>query len=111
MKNKIIGIGICLLLLATAIPAVGSLDTATGKTTLSNPSELKKAFIIGRYANLTGQGGYITIETVNVFVIYKEPFSFGHFPRGTHLKFDMYSAYGRMFKNINFLYLHVELVV
>jgi hypothetical protein len=111
MKNKIIGIGMCLLLLATAIPAVGSLDTAPASTTLSRLSELKKAFIIGRYSNLTGEGGYITIETVNIFVIYKEPFSFGHFPRGTHLQFEMYNAFGRIFKNINFLYLHVELVV
>lgn len=110
MKNKIIGIGICILLLVTIIPAVGSSDT----TIMPSPSpltELRKAFIFGRYSNLTGETGIITVVTANMFVIYKEPISFAHFPRGTQLKFDMYNSYGQIFRNIQFLFLHVELDV
>jgi hypothetical protein len=111
MKYKIVGIFVCILLLATAIPTVESLDNGTITTTPSSSSELRKAFIFGRYTNLTADDGYLTIEAVNLWVIYKEPTSFAHYPRGTHVTFDMYTAYGHMFKKIGFLFLHVELVV
>jgi hypothetical protein len=111
MKYKIVGIFVCILLVATAVPTVESLDNGTITTTPSSSSELRKAFIFGRYTNLTVEGGYITIEAVNLWVIYKEPTSFDHFPRGTHVTFDMYTAYGRMFQKIGFLFLHVELDV
>ena len=111
MQYKIVGICVCILLLATAVPAVESLDNGTITTTPSSSSELRKAFIFGRYTNLTADDGYITIEAANLWVIYKEPNSFAHFPRGTQVTFDMYTAYGRMFQKIDFLFLHVELVV
>jgi hypothetical protein len=98
-------------LLIITVPVVGSLDTETITAVPSTSNEVRKAFIIGRYSNMTGDGGYITIITANMFVIYKEPTSFAHFPRGTQLEFGMYSAYGHIFKNIQFLYLHVELIV
>jgi hypothetical protein len=110
MKNKIVGICVCLLLLATAVPVVGSLNHGT-ITTLSSSSELRKAFIFGRYTNLTADDGYLTIEAVNLWVIYKDPTSFARFPRGTQVTFEMYTAYGHMFQKIDFLYLHVELVI
>lgn len=111
MKYKIVGISVCILLVATAIPTVKSLDNGTIMTTSSNSSELRQAFIFGRYTNLTAQGEYLIIEAVNLWVIYKEPRSFDHFPAGTLVTFEMYSAYGHMFKKIEVLFLHAELVV
>lgn len=111
MKTKIIGLFVCALLVATAVPAVGSLDTRTVTTTPTSSNALRNAFIWGRYSNLTGGGGYITIKAVNMKAIFKDPFSFTHFPKGTTITFVMYTAYGHMFQKINFLYLHVELVV
>ncbi|MBN1281083.1 MAG: hypothetical protein JXA00_05485 [Candidatus Thermoplasmatota archaeon] len=92
------------------VPAI-ALDVGARTTAPASSSEVKAAFIFGRYTNLTADNGYLTIEAVNVWVIYKEPRSFAHFPRGTQVTFDMYSAYGHMFKKINVLFLHVELVV
>lgn len=109
MNNKIIGIGIFIVLLITTVPVVGSLDTMTITPPSSPSNELRNAFIFGRYSNLTGGDGSITVVTANMFVIYKEPTSFAHFPRGTQLTFGMYTSYGHIFKNIQFLYLHVEL--
>jgi hypothetical protein len=111
MKNKIAGIFVCILLIVTAVPTVESLDNGTIVITPSSSYELKKAFIFGRYTNLTAESGYITIEAVNLWVIYKEPTSFAHYPRGTHVTFVMYTAYGHMYKKIGLLFLHVELVV
>jgi len=111
MKYEIIGIFVCILLLATAIPTVKSLDNGTIMTTPSNSSELRQAFIFGKYTNLTAQGEYLIIEAVNLWVIYKEPRSIHHFPPGTLVTFEMYSAYGHMYKKIELLFLHVELVV
>jgi hypothetical protein len=111
MKNKIVGIFVCVLFLATAVPTVESLDNGTITTTPSSSYELRQAFIFGRYTNLTAESGYITIDAVSLWVIYKEPTSFVHFPRGTQVTFEMYTAYGHMFQKIGFLYLHVELEV
>jgi hypothetical protein len=111
MKYKTVGIFVCILLLATAVPTVMSLDNGTISTTPSSLSEVRSAFIFGRYTNLTAGDGYITIEAVNLWARYKDPSSFDHFPRGTQITFDMYTAYGRMFQKIDVLFLHVELVV
>jgi hypothetical protein len=111
MKHKIIEIFVCILLLATAVPTVKSLDNGTIITTPSSSTELKQAFIFGRYTNLTAQGEYLTIEAVNLWVVYKEPRSFDHYPRGTLVTFEMYTAYGHMFQKMELLFLHVELVV
>jgi len=111
MKYEIVGIFVCILLLATTIPTVKSLDNGTIMTTPPNSSELRQAFIFGKYTNLTTQGEYLIIEAVNLWVIYKEPRSINHFPPGTLVTFEMYSAYGHMYKKIELLFLHVELVV
>jgi len=111
MKYEIVGIVICILLVATALPTVTSLDNGIILTTPSNSSELRQVYIFGRYTNLTAQDEYLIIEAVHLWVIYKEPRSFGHFPAGTIVTFGMYSAYGHMFKKIGVLFLHVELVV
>src|SRR5512139_1691619 len=100
MKNKIVGIFVCILLIVIAIPVVKSLDNGTITTTQPSSYELKKAFIFGRYTNLTTESGYITIVAHNLWVIYKEPTSFAHFPRGTSVTFEMYTAYGKMFQKI-----------
>ena len=111
MKNKIIGIGIFILLIVTIIPVVGSQGTTTITTQTSTSNDLQQALIFGRYTNLTGGYGYITVITANMFVIYQNPRSFAHFPRGTQLTFGMYDAYGHIFRNIRCLFLHVQLEV
>jgi hypothetical protein len=111
MKYKIIGIIVSILLVATAFPTVMSRDTGTIKTLPSTSSDLRQAFIFGRYTNLTAQDEFLIIEAVNLLVIYKEPRSFEHFPQGTIVTFEMYTAYGHMFKKVGVLFLHVELVV
>jgi hypothetical protein len=100
-----------MLMIASAVPIVKSLDRGTMTATPSSSSELRQAFIFGRYTNLTAADGYITIEAANLWARYKDPSSFEHFPRGTVVTFDMYTAYGRMFQKIDILFLHVELVV
>ncbi len=102
---------VCILLLATIVPVVASTHDATQSTPPSYTSAVRKAFIFGRYTNLTGSGGLITLEAVNLFAIYKEPFGFARFPPGTQITFDMYTAYGHMYQKIHVLFLHVELVV
>jgi hypothetical protein len=111
MNYKIIGIFVCILFFAIAVPAVQSHDNTGITITPSHSSELRKAFLFGRYTNLTAENGYLTIEAVNLWAIYKDPTSFAHFPRGTQVTFEMYTAYGHMFKKIDILFLHVELVV
>ncbi len=111
MKYEIVGIFVGILLLATAVPTVKSLDNGIIMTTPSKSSDLIQAFIFGRYTNLTAQGEFLTIEAANLWVVYKEPRSFDHFPRGTPVTFEMYNAYGHMFQKIELLFLHVQLVV
>ncbi len=111
MKNKIIGIGICIALFVTAVPMIEALETNMMKVPPLKCNEPREAFIFGRYSNLSGVSGYITIVTANMFVIYKNPTSFAHFPRGTTLTFGMYDSYGHIFRNIQFLFLHVQLDV
>ena len=43
------------------------------------PEELTRSFIFGRYANLMEEGGYITIEGVNLWLILFNPFEIYHF--------------------------------
>jgi hypothetical protein len=111
MKKRIFGIGISIVLLITTLPIVGSQGMMTLTTQPSPLNEPRNALIFGRYSNLTGAGGYITVVTANMFVRYKDPNSFAHFPRGTVLTFGMYDAYGHIFRAIKFLFLHVQLDV
>lgn len=111
MKKKFIGMFVCVLLLTTAVPVVASLNNGTMTTPPSSSCALRKAFLFGRFSNLTGQSGLITVEAVNLWGIYKEPFSFAHFPRGTQVTFDMYTAYGHLYQKVGLMFLHVELVV
>lgn len=111
MRTKILGILTCILLFAPIVPVFESLHHGAIPMMPSTSNVTRKAFIFGRYANLTADHGYLTIETLNMWVIYQDPRSFSHFPRGTHITFEMYTAYGHMFQKIHLLFLHVELVV
>ncbi|MCX6661298.1 MAG: hypothetical protein NTY91_01970 [Euryarchaeota archaeon] len=109
MNHKIAGILVCILFLTTVVPTVGSLDNGIITTTSSSSSELRQAFIFGRYTNLTGGNGSITVEAVNLWALFKEPTSLSHFPRGTPVTFGMYTAYGHIYRKVNLIFLHVEL--
>jgi hypothetical protein len=111
MKYKTIGIIVCFLLLLLPVTLVESQHTTRITPTPSHSSELKQAFLFGKYTNLTATGEYLTIEAAHLWAIYKNPTSFYHFPAGTQITFEMYTAYGHMFKRIEVLFLHVELVV
>lgn len=108
MKKKIIGLCIGLLLFCSILPSVTALNQTTPAP---HKAEVKQAFIFGRYANLTAQGEYLIVETSNMRAIYKDPRSFEHFPAGTILTFEMYTAYGHIYRKVEFLFLHVQLIV
>jgi len=111
MKKKIVGISVCLLLFIPLIPSVASLSETTPVPPVPHKSEVRQAFIFGRYTNLTAQGEYLFVETGNMWALYKDPRSFEHFPRGTILTFGMYNAYGHIYRKVEFLFLHVQLIV
>jgi hypothetical protein len=52
-----------------------------------NVYELKKAFIFGRFTNLTEEEGYITIEAINLRVILFNPFQWLHYVDGEKVIF------------------------
>jgi hypothetical protein len=108
MKKEIIGLCLGLLLFIPVIPAIASSTQTTPP--IPQTFETTQAFIFGRYTNLTAQGEYLTIETVNMRALYKDPRSFKHFPAGTILTFEMYTAYGHIYKKVEFLFLHVQLI-
>ncbi|HIG98953.1 MAG TPA: hypothetical protein HA258_00065 [Thermoplasmata archaeon] len=111
MNHKIAGIFVGILLIVTVVPTVVSLDDGAVTATPSGPSELRQALIFGRYTNLTGADGIITLEAVNLWALFKQPTSLSHFPRGTSLTFDMYTAYGHIYRKVNLIFLHVQLDV
>jgi hypothetical protein len=47
----------------------------------------KKAFLFGRYTNLTTEGNYITIEVVNLRLIFSNPFQWLHYINGEKITF------------------------
>ena len=49
---------------------------------------LTRAFLFGRYVNMTGLGGYRTIEAVNVRIILFKPFQFLHYVSGEKLTYQ-----------------------
>jgi len=53
-----------------------------------NVHELKKAFLFGRYTNLSAEGGYITIEAVNIRMVLFKPFQFLHQIAGEKITFS-----------------------
>jgi len=64
-----------------------TLKDPAGQVSSSEPHvftvyEMKKAFIFGRYANLTEDNGYITLEAVNLRIIQRKPFQFLHYIHG-----------------------------
>lgn len=52
-----------------------------------NVYELKKVYIFGRYTNLTEEGGYITIEAVNLRLIFFNLFQWIHYINGEKVTF------------------------
>jgi hypothetical protein len=51
----------------------------SGSVYVFTKNQLKKAFIFGRYTNLTEEGGYITIEEDNLWLIFFNPIQFLHY--------------------------------
>jgi hypothetical protein len=52
-----------------------------------NVYELKKAFLFGKYTNLSGQEGYITFKAVNLRMILFNPFQFLHYINGEKITY------------------------
>ena len=71
-------------------------DTSGHESNWSDPHiimiyELKRTFMFGSYTNLTVQGGFITIEAVNLLALHFKPFEFKH--RGSHEKITFSDDY------------------
>jgi hypothetical protein len=85
MKNKILGMFVCMLLIATAVPAVESLKILTVQKTPNN-STPNKALIFGEITNLQTYSETIVFQAVNIKVITFFPFSFIPYTSGEYFE-------------------------
>jgi nitrous oxidase accessory protein len=51
------------------------------------PQEFIRAFILGTYANLTEEKGHITIEAINLWLVFLSPFEIHHYGNGEKVTF------------------------
>ena len=87
MKYKIIIFVICFLLVTLSFPLVKSLDSEAHTTPIISSYEINHAFICGFYTLFNSTDEFITIETINLCVLYKGPnvSGFSHYPKGALL--------------------------
>jgi hypothetical protein len=95
MNKKIFGMFICILLIATAVPAVDSLNYSKiisteqnkpNNSTLQRLTYKDTALIFGRITNLRTEDEYITFQAVNIKVITFVPFSFNPIKSGEYFE-------------------------
>lgn len=82
MRTKIIGICICLFLLAAAAPVGMSSEDPSRSYILDN------VILIGRFTNQSIEADIITVEAVNLRGILVQPFQVLHFVAGETLSFS-----------------------
>jgi PKD repeat protein len=87
-------------------PNVSSIDTIEeenemGNITIEDNYQLKRAFLLGRVQNLIVEGNYITVDAVNLRIIFLNPFQFFHYSSGDTITFAN-QYHGRIYAN-NFL--------
>jgi hypothetical protein len=93
MKQKWFAVGIILLFVGTC----AFLATANGKVYVGswdgnvycfgNQSGVKKAFLFGRYTNMSTESNYISLDAVNLRLILFKPFQFLHYVDGQKIIF------------------------
>jgi hypothetical protein len=91
MKNKIIGIFVGMLLLATAVSTTGSLKISSVQNTPNNSTLQKlsfqqKALIFGEITNLTTYDECIVFQAEKIKVITFSPFSFNPYISGEYFE-------------------------
>jgi len=87
MKKKIIGIFVCMLLIATSVPTLGFLKISSAQNSPNNSTFQKltsqqKALIFGKITNLTTYDESIVFQAVKIKVITFTPFSFNPYTSG-----------------------------
>ena len=65
--------------------------------------ELVRAFIFGRYANMSINEGYITVEAVNLRMMLCKPFQFLHYIDGEKIKFSENIIIGIILPRFHFI--------
>jgi hypothetical protein len=100
MKKKIFGIIICILLITTVVPSVGSLkdskinltvQNSQNTSTLERPTSQHISFIFGKITTLQLMGNYISFQAVKIIVITFFPFSFSLYSSGEY--FEIYKEH------------------
>jgi chitodextrinase len=71
----------------TVTDSAGATASKSGNITIQNKYELKRAFIFGRYTNLTEENEYIVIEAVNLRLIFFNPLQILHYTDGEKITF------------------------
>ncbi len=91
MNNKIIGIFVCMLLIATVVPTIESFKISTVQDTFNSSSmqrltNQQKAFIFGKITNLSTYDESIVFQAVKIKVITFSPFSFNPYKSGEYFE-------------------------
>jgi len=67
---------------------VSELESNWSDPNIFNVYELKKAFLFGRYTNMSTEGDYIIVEAVNLRMILFTPFEYLHYIAGEKITFS-----------------------
>jgi len=91
IKNMVLTIiifsSICLIDVFSTTPLDGTVIKET-KEGHSNDYLMKNSFLFGRVQNMTADGDYSTVETVNLRILFFQPFQFFHYTSGYSITFS-----------------------
>jgi len=92
MKLKILFV-ITMMLSSIFLMAASSVKTVDGTITdgtqdvCSTDHLLKRAFLFGRFQNMTVEGDFVSVESVNLRIVFFGPFQFFHYTSGDAITF------------------------
>ena len=75
------------LMAAFSVKAVDVTITDRTEQVCSTDYLLKRSFLCGRFQNVTVEGDYVTVEAVNLRIIFFGPFQFFHYTSGEKIRF------------------------
>ena len=76
------------LMAASTVKTVDGTITDGTQDVCSTDYLLKRAFLYGRFQNVTVDGDYVTVEAVNLRIIFFGPFQFFHYTAGETITFS-----------------------
>ena len=87
MRKKIIRFVICFLIITISFPLAKSLEGEAHTTPIISSHEIIHAYIWGFYTLFNSTDEFITIETINLCILYRGPnvSGFTHYPKGALL--------------------------